>query len=119
MECQQSITLKDDYDRLTQESDELKQQNKEQGELISELRTRLSDYSSALDLTRGFPPVQDIVNDFGTIKSHYHVEAAKQMKKVSKQRHKEYSKLRRYKCVCEILFDILIKSYAAMKQFVE
>eukprot|EP01083_Nonionella_stella_P196968 724440_1 len=120
MECQQAITLKDDYDRLTHESDELKQQNKEQGELINKLRDMLSEYSSALDLTRGFPPVQDIVNDFGTLKSQYYVEAAKQMRKVLlKQRHKEYSKLRHYKCVCEILFDILIKSYAVMKQFVE
>eukprot|EP01083_Nonionella_stella_P222488 793880_1 len=128
MECHKAITRKDDfekkfttihnvYDRLKEESDQLKQKNQEQRQLITKLRGDKLDESSTLDLSRGFPPVHDIVNDFSTLKSHYHVEASKLMKKVLKQRHKDYSRLRNYKCVCEILFDILMQSYHAMQQF--
>eukprot|EP01083_Nonionella_stella_P222485 793865_1 len=99
-ECHKAIRHKDEFeekynsfthqfDRLKQESDQLKRQYKEQRKLVAQLRDEKIEDSSALDLSRGFPPVQDIVNDFGTLKSHYHVEAAKQMKKALKQRHKE------------------------------
>eukprot|EP01083_Nonionella_stella_P141800 437576_1 len=128
-------TITDHNNHLKQQCDRLKSKNtdlqseirelenvhryhKEQRELICKLRTpQLSEYSSALDLSRGFPPVQDIVNDFRILKSHYHVEARKPLKKALKQRHRGYHMLRNYKCVCEILFDILIKSYDVMKQF--
>eukprot|EP01083_Nonionella_stella_P079621 218565_1 len=122
---QKAIALKDDHGfekkatDLKQKCDQLEQNHKEQMELISELRTRLSEYSSALDLSRGFPPVQDIVNEFGSLKSQSHQRAGKQLKKALKQRHKGYHKLRNHKCVCEILFDILMKSYRAMKQFAD
>eukprot|EP01083_Nonionella_stella_P139656 426423_1 len=80
MKNQKVIALKDKFEKqasdLKQKSNQLEQQNKEQRELINELRDRLSEDSIALDLSRGFPPVQDIVNEFGTLKSHYHVEAA-------------------------------------------
>eukprot|EP01083_Nonionella_stella_P230967 815971_1 len=75
------------------------------------------EHSPALELSREFPSVQDIVNEFDTLQSNYHVEAGKQLRKVLKHTHKEYSRLRNYKFVCEILFDILIKSYDAMKQY--
>eukprot|EP01083_Nonionella_stella_P181749 652062_1 len=128
MECHNAITRKDEFqkkytsfthqfDRLQQESDQLKRQYTEQRQLVAQLREDKIDDSYALDLSRGFPPVQDIVNDFGTLKSHYHVEARKQLKKVLKQRNKEHSKVRKFKFVCEILFDILMKSYGAIKTF--
>eukprot|EP01083_Nonionella_stella_P267779 904797_1 len=105
------------FNHLKQESDRLKKENEEQYQLVVALREEKIEDSAALDLSRGFPPVQDIVNDFGMLKSHYHVEASKQMKKVLKQRNTEYSKLKNYKFVCQMLFDILMKAYTAMKAF--
>eukprot|EP01083_Nonionella_stella_P276297 938725_1 len=126
--CHEAITSRQDfetkfnsatqfYERLKQESANLKKRNKEQHKLVTKLRERNIEDSPALDLSRGFPPIQDIVKDFGTVKSQYHVQAAKQTKKALKQRNKGYSRLRNHKFVCEILFDILIKSYEAMKEF--
>eukprot|EP01083_Nonionella_stella_P169598 575447_1 len=128
--CHEAITSKKEfakkfetaslvYERLKQESTNLEKRNKEQRKLVTKLRERNIENSPALDLSRGFPPIQDIVNDFGTVKSQYHVEAGKQTKKALKQKHKGYSRLRNHKFVCEILFDILMKSYAAMKDFEE
>eukprot|EP01083_Nonionella_stella_P000184 551_1 len=113
--CQQDFekkfkTTSLDYERLKQQSANLEKRNKEQRKLVTKLRERNIENSPALDLSRGFPPIQDIVRDFATVKSQYHVEAGKQTKKALKQKHKGYSRLRNHKFVCEILFDILMKS---------